>query len=339
MEPEHHDPFSESGRAGLEKLMALGVLTEAGSRLAAERARTRASSEELRFERDQAARTAQDRAQRLARAEQSRRDREWSRLASDPHRLADYLRRLPVQEVARHWVQATTRAGNDRNADAVLAATEGELRVRMPTLMNAYEQARSDGAEPADAMRTAAATVFGGGPRRHGAARALPVLDRDLEQELRRSAGRLDPVERARWLASLQERGWSPQSVAWAEAMLTRAQDERRSAAVDAAIVDDSHMPRNEHVDGLKAAAAANGRAGDLARQAAAAAGAAGHPWQETAGDPAARQLAGQPAGPVRLARLSYATPSQAVLRPAVPPPARSRPHGPEHASRRGRIR
>jgi hypothetical protein len=135
----------------------------------------------------------------------------------------------------------------------------------------------------------------------------------------------------------LPERGWSPQSVAWAEAMLARAQYERRSAAVDAAIVDDPHTLRNEHVDGLEEAAAANARADDLSRQSVAEA--AGHPWQETAGDPAARQLAGQPAGPVRLARLSYATPSQAVLRPAVPPPARSRPHGPEHASRRGRIR
>lgn len=362
MEPEHHDPFSESGRAGLEKLMALGVLVEGGSRLGAERTRNRAAGQERDLARDQAARTAQEKARRLARAEQSRRERKWRTLVADPDRLAAHLRGLPVQEVARHWARAASPAGGYHGADAVLAASERELRARMPTLMDAYDRSRRGGAEPAEAMRSAAWHVFGGGRGRpHGgtvwwwSAGALPAVDRELEQELARSAGRLDPVARGRWLRSMQERGWSPESVAWAEATLTRSQDEGRAAAVDAAVVDDPDTPRDERVDGLTQAGAATGRADDLARDAAAVSGGAGDPahqstgaaTQDTAGH-AAHQAAGQPAGrpgaggpgpPAQLARLSYPTPPQAVLRPAAPPPASARPRQPEHRSRKGRNR
>ena len=90
--------------------MALGVLVEAGSRLAAENARASANRAEQEL-RDQARRELDGRevnrkAERLAAAEASRRKREWTRLAGDEERLRDYLAGLPFQEVARHWGQA-----------------------------------------------------------------------------------------------------------------------------------------------------------------------------------------------------------------------------------------
>jgi hypothetical protein len=355
MEPEHHDPFSESGRSGLEKLMAIGVLTEASSRMAAERARSRAASEERAAEREQAAQDAAAKTQRLALAEESRRARQWRALAANPNRMAGHLRGLPVQEVARHWRQAAAHADGDRTANTVLAAAEGELRGRMPTLMNAYDHARRDGAAPPQAMYAAAQQVFGGA-RPHGAARhaagALPVLDQELEQQLRRSAGALGPVERGRWLRSLEERGWSPDSIAWAEAMLVRWDDQRRTAAAAAAATataDDPDTTHNERADGLQDAAAATARADNHARDATAVAGTAGRPAPPPSSTPASSTLAApaarhgthqQVGGPARLARASFATPASAVLRPAVPPSTGgSGQAAPEHTSRRGRTR
>jgi hypothetical protein len=347
MEPEHHDPFSESGRSGLEKLMAIGVLSEASSRMAAERARSRAANEERAAEREQAAQDAAGKTQRLARAEESRRARQWRALAANPDRMAGHLRGLPVQEVARHWHQAAAHAGGDPTANTVLAATEGELRRRMPTLMNAYDHARRESAAPPQAMYAAAQQVFGGA-RPHGATRhaagALPVLDQELEQQLRRSAGALGPVERGRWLRSLEEHGWSPDSIAWAEAMLVRSDDQRRIAAAAAATVDDPDTTHNERADGLQDAAAATARADDQARDATAVAGIAGRLAtlaSSTLAAPAARHGAHQQAGgPARLARASFATPAAAVLHPAVPPPVGASGHpSPERTSRLGRNR
>jgi hypothetical protein len=352
MQPEHHDPFSESARGGLERLMAIGVLTEAGSRMAAERARSRVAQQERQLERDRAVQDAEAKARRLARAGQSRRARQWRTLAGDPDRLATHLRGLPVQEVARHWAQAASHTGADRTGDAVLAATERELRGRMPTLMGVYDLARRDGVPPQQAMYAAAQRVFGGGGRPHGAspawwaAGALPVVGDELERQLWRSAGRLDPMARGRWLRGLEQRGWSPESLAWAEAILAGADGQRRIAAAAAATVEDPATVVEERTGGLAQAAAAAGRAGDLARDAGAVAGTAGHPATADLPQPAAPPTgrpAVQPGGPVRLAGASFATPAAAaVLRPAVPPPApgAGRPAAElERASRKGRSR
>jgi hypothetical protein len=352
MEPEHHDPFSESARGGLERLMAIGVLTEAGSRMAAERARSRVAQQERQLERDQAVQDAEAKARRLARAEQSRRARQWRTLAGDPDRLAAHLQGLPVQEVARHWAQAASHIGADRTGDAVLAASERELRGRMPTLMDAYDLGRRGGVPPQQAMYAAVQRVFGSGGRPHGAtpawwaAGALPVVGHELERQLWRSAGRLDPVARGRWLRGLEQRGWSPESLAWAGAILAGADDQRRTAAAAAATVDDPATAVEERAGGLAQAAAAAGRGEDLARDAGAVAGAAGHPaTTDVPGQaaPAVGRAAAWPGGPVRLARASFATPAAAaVLRPAVPPPAAGagRPAAElERAGRKGRSR
>jgi hypothetical protein len=76
----------------------------------------------------------------------------------------------------------------------------------------------------------AAAVYFvwsGGGPaRRHGgwppAAGGLTRLGADLDRELRRLAGTLDPLARARLLGSLQDAGWSAASLAHIGARLDR---------------------------------------------------------------------------------------------------------------------
>jgi hypothetical protein len=352
MQPEHHDPFSESARGGLERLMAIGVLTEAGSRMAAERARSRVAQQEQQLERDRAVQDAAAKTRRLARAEASRRARRWRTLAADPDRLAAHLHGLPVQEVARHWAQAAPHAGTDRTGGAVLAGTERELRGRMPTLMDVYDLARRDGVAPQQAMYAAVQRVFGGSGRPHGAtpawwaAGALPVVGHELEQQLWRSAGRLDPMGRSRWLRGLEQRGWSPESLAWVEAILAGADDQRRTAAAAAATVDDPATAVDERTGGWEQAAAAAGRGEDLARGAGAVAGTAGRPattdLPEQAAPPVGRPAV-RPGGPVWLARASFATPAAAaVLRPAVPPPApgAGRPAAElERASRKGRSR
>jgi hypothetical protein len=338
---EHHDPFAEASRGGLEKLMAFGVLAEAGGRYAAERARVQLAREERAAQRDRAAQEAAEKAQRLAAAEQRRRQREWHKLVDDPGRLAEYMNGLPVQEVARHWTQAAAHAGQDRTADTALAAAEKALRGRLPTLMNAYDRNRKAGVDRFEAMRSAVADVFANeGPRANPGKRQLPALDRELEQELLNHAGALDPAARQRWLRAMEARGWSPESVAWAEAMLLRSDEQRRAAAAaNASAVDDPATPADERTDGLVATGTATGRADDLARDAAAEAGTAGHPSAQPAGGRAGPRVV-RPMRPDRLARLSYATPPEAVLRPTTQPaPAPSRPATPDRTARRGPTR
>jgi hypothetical protein len=184
---------------------------------------------------------------------------------------------------------------------------------------------------PQQAMYAAARRVFGDTARPHGAtpawwaAGALPVLGHELEQQLVSSAGQLDPVARARWLRGLEQRGWSPESLAWAQALLAQAGDQRRIAAVAAATVDDPATGVDERTGGLELAAAGTGRADDLARDAATVDAAAGYPATTVAPGPpgpATGLAVVRPGGPVGLARASFATPAVAVLRPAVPPPA-----------------
>lgn len=323
--------------------MALGVLAEAGGRYAAERSRVRLAREEQAAQRDRAAQVAQEKADRLARAQEARRQREWRKLVSDPDRLAGHLRDLPVQEVARHWSQAAAAAGQDPVADKVLGAAEKELRVRLPSVMERYDRSRRAGLDRLEAMRGAVVGAFGGdGPRVQPGKRELPALDRELEAELRRQAGQLDPAARARWLRAMEARGWSPESVAWAESMLVRSTDQRRDGQdANASAVDDPATPADERTAGLVATGTATGRADDLARDAAAEAGTAGHPSARLGEGAGQRVVRPSPAGqPARLAQLSFATPPQAVLRPTgQPAPAPSRPPTPERTVRRGPTR
>ena len=319
--------------------MAIGVLSEAGARMVAERARSRAAGEQRQAPQEQAVNDVRVRARRLAAAQQRRRVRQWRTLAGDPGRLAEVLRGLPVQEVARHWRDALGHTG-DRAADAVLAAAQVELSRRLPTLMRVYDRRRRTGAEPLEAMQAAVAEVFAP-VRPHGAAAytagGLPVLSHELEQQLRSSAGSLDEAQRNRWLQGLRERGWSAESLAWAEAILARSQEQRQAAAAAAATVDDPDTFADERGLGLEAASVATGRADDHARHAAALA--AGGPGGHPQGNPARAAGPQQLVGPVRWARASFATPAAAVLLPAVPASAAAPAPAPLPTSRRGRGR
>src|SRR5690349_999657 len=149
MDADHVDPWSEASQRVLERLMALGVLAEAGSRLAAERARRsdtaagHAAAQAARLaEADRTARRNADR----HRVDAAHRRREvWSALGSDPARLRQHLAGLPLQELARQWGQAIGDAAHDPAAATVSSAAEQELRVRWPALIDQYRQLRDDG--------------------------------------------------------------------------------------------------------------------------------------------------------------------------------------------------
>jgi hypothetical protein len=255
----------------MERLMALGVLVEAGSRVAAENARSNANREEQNL-REQALRELAGReAARLAAADASWRAREWSRFAADSERLRGYLAGLPLQEVARHWVQAAGQADANPTAATVLAASEDDLRRRAAGLMGFYDRYREDGVPRQQAMANAARDFdrAGRGPaRRHGGrpatAGALTQIGAELDQEITRLAGTLDPIARARLLHNLEDSGWSAQSLAHVEVLLDRAEAERRTASTIAGTPDD---PATTTVDERHAAravaAAADGRGGD----------------------------------------------------------------------------
>ncbi|WP_213457091.1 hypothetical protein [Rhizomonospora bruguierae] len=280
MEPEHHDPWSEGNQRAMERLMALGVLVEAGSRLAAENARAKANraEQELRDQarREQDEQNAQRKAERLAAADASRRQREWSRLAGDDERLRDYLADLPFVEVARHWGQAAQNANTNPTAATVLTAAEDELRRRAPSLIDFYHLRRDAGLSRQEAMADAARYVWSGsGPARPHDGRpptagTLTQIGEELDHEVTRLAGTLDQVGRARLLHNLEDSGWSAQSLAHIETLLDRAEAEQRTAATTAATPDNPATAINEHQAARTAAAAATGRAGDLAADASA---------------------------------------------------------------------
>lgn len=291
--------------------MALGVLAEAGSRLAAENARAKASAVEEEARRGRAVDEREvrrvRRVERVAAAARARRTREWARFASDGERLRDYLRGLPVQEVARHWGQAVLDADGDPAAMAVLAAAEGDLRRRWPGLIDVYDQLRAEGVARREAMGEAARSVWWGDrrARRHGGrpptAGALPRLGDELEREVVALAGGLDPVARARLLANLEDAGWSAESLAHVEDLLDRAGRQHRDASVAAGTPDDPATPLDERMAGQAVAGVATGRAdGDAAAAAAVGTAAGGRTAAEVAGEsfpvPARRALTAHPA-------------------------------------------
>ena len=283
--------------------MALGVLIEAGSRLAAENVRSKANQAEQEL-RDQARRELANRkAERLAAAEASRRARAWSHLAADDQRLRGHLADLPLQEVAYHWVQAERHADTNPTAATVLAAAEDDLRRRAPGLMDYYDQHRDDGAARQQAMAYAARDFarHGRGPaRRHGgrppAAGALTRIGAELDQEITRLAGTLDPIGRARLLRNLEDNGWSAQSLAYIETLLDRAEAEHRTAATTASTPDNPATVVDEHKAAQASATAADGRAGD------------------NAADAAALATATQHHTPARVAAQSFPVPAQRAL-------------------------
>ncbi|WP_190257668.1 hypothetical protein [Dactylosporangium sucinum] len=227
------------------------MLVEAGSRVAAEHARSKAN----RAEQDLRDRTRDDlqarQAERLAVAEQARRAQAWFRFAADGDRLRRYLADMPVQEVARHWGEAVRHADHNATAATVLAAAEDELGRRAPSLVDFYQRERDRGVSRPEAMANAARYVWsGGGPARSHGGRpatggALTRIGADLEQEIARLAGTLDAVGRARLLRNLEDDGWSTQSLTHIETLLGRADSQRQASAETGKRAEDQQGSEN----------------------------------------------------------------------------------------------
>jgi hypothetical protein len=272
MEPDHPEPFNEGTQRALERLMALGVLVEAGARLAAENTRNKANRAEQQAEqraRDSAARERDEqKAARMARAEASRRERDWARFAADGGQVRDYLAGLPFQEVARHWGQAARHADTNPTAATVLAAAEDDLYGRAPGLMDQYRQQRDAGLSRHEAMACAVRHNWSGAApaRPHGgppaAAGSLTQIGEELDREIARLAGRLDPVGKERLLRNLEDGGWSAESLAYVEALMDRAATRRRSSTIQAGTPDDKATAVNEHQAAASGATAEASRAG-----------------------------------------------------------------------------
>lgn len=303
MEQDHQDPSSEGTQRAMERLMALGVLVEAGSRLAAENARSRANRAEQNLrEYDGDARAPMER-ERLATAGAFRRARDWTRFASDGERLRAHLAGLPFQEVARHWGQAARHADTDRTAATVLDAAEDELRRRAPGLIDLYRRQREDGVPRREAMAEAARSTWTGhGPARpHGGrppvAGELPIVGQEIEGEITRLADTLDPIARARLLHNLEDAGWSPESLAYVETLLGRAAAEHRRAATRSGTPDNPVTAVDEHqvasADAVTALA---------------------HGETDEAAATVATTV--QPRTPVQVAAQSFPTPAQRALTP-----------------------
>ncbi|MDG4833035.1 hypothetical protein O7627_27560 [Solwaraspora sp. WMMD1047] len=237
MEADHHDPWGEGTQRGLERLMALGVLAEAGSRLVAENARARAQ----RAEQDVRDRTAADRnaarERRRAAAADTRRARQWARFAGNRQRLREYVSGLTLVDLAAHWGHADAQADTDPTAAAVLEAAESELRRRWPGLADLYDRRRDSGAARHEAMADAVNGVWFGGAgtaRAHGGrpptAGALPVLGEELAREVVALAGELDAVGAARLRHNLADAGWSPHALAQVDVLLQRTAAGREAA-------------------------------------------------------------------------------------------------------------
>jgi hypothetical protein len=121
-----------------------------------DRARTRAQTDE----RDRRAQAAQMHAERAA-------ARATLAAVSDPN----WLRNADLGQAARAWGASMPYADpatpwHEPSGAATMRRAENRLRVLHPTAMARYDRLRSEGADPAEAMRQAA-PMFGYPPRAH----------------------------------------------------------------------------------------------------------------------------------------------------------------------------
>lgn len=311
-QPDHGDPFGESGQHVLQRVMALAALTEAASRLYATR---RQRSEEI---------------QRM--------------VATDEARLAEQLSRMPLLDLAKTW-RSALEGGKDPAAQSVLRLAERALRDRWPDLMQHYDAGRQRGVDPLRAMQAAglrhAEDVMRGRmpdlmrhydrlqqqgvppneamrrawaqwdldrrSRAHGAdaswSAAQPDLSRPalgaLNQQQREQLDLLaewsDPAVRRAWLDRLRAEGSDPATVAWAENLLAHATSDHNLATSQIGEPDIVATPTvDEHTEGLAGAVRSEASANTKAATSAA--------------------VDGTKATPAQVARMSFAAPARAAL-------------------------
>ena len=161
MEPQTHpDPFADAVSHGIQRVIQIASSAATGAQVLAylkrDRTRTRAQTDE----RDRRAQAAQMRAEQAA-----------ARANLAAIRDPNWLPNADVGQAAHAWGLSMPYADSgtpwyDPSAAAVMRRAERRLRVLHPTAMARYDRLRSEGAEPAAAMREAA-PMFGYPPRAH----------------------------------------------------------------------------------------------------------------------------------------------------------------------------
>jgi hypothetical protein len=143
MSQPHYDAPDTEGAARAAQLAAMSVtVIEALARLQAQRAAERAETDERAAAAARAARIADHAAARVT----------WSAALDD-----DWLRQASTNELGQAWAASVPWRVTDTEAADTLRRVEAQLHERHPDAMAAYHQARAHGANPHDAMRSAAA--------------------------------------------------------------------------------------------------------------------------------------------------------------------------------------
>jgi hypothetical protein len=167
----HPDPFQDAIGHGLQRAVQLASCAVTAAQVWAYQQRAQAVAA---AERDERARRAL--------AAQARADRDAARASWAPALDPAWLRQADLFQAARTWGAAMPYA--DRSvpwyepaAATAMRKSEERLHDLHPRAMARYDQLRSDGMDPAEAMRQAA-PLFAGPPRAHDTPYApRPTLD------------------------------------------------------------------------------------------------------------------------------------------------------------------
>ena len=166
----HPDPFSEAMSNGMQRAMQVASTVMTGAQVYVHLKRTQARVAAER-----------DRNVRRALAAQISSDSAAARTSWAPGLDPDWLRQASLFQAAQAWGAAMPYADRavpwyEPAAAAAMRRCEDRLRELHPHAMARYDRLRSEGAEPFDAMREAAA-LFGQAPSARDAAyQARPGL-------------------------------------------------------------------------------------------------------------------------------------------------------------------
>jgi hypothetical protein len=153
---QHDDPFGEARAQLVQGLAVLSTVSEAVARWYAVGLQRRAEDQAKADKAAQLSAAAREQAEQLAReaglAEDQAERQHVARAFHD-----DWLAQADLIETARLWRAANRRAaGGDEWAREGMQRAERRLRTIRPNLMTFYDQFRSGGRTPAQAMQAAA---------------------------------------------------------------------------------------------------------------------------------------------------------------------------------------
>jgi hypothetical protein len=153
---QHDDPFGEARAQLVQGLAVAATVSEAVARWYAVGLQRRGEAQTQTDRAAQISAAAREQGEQLARQaelEEDRAERQHVAQAFDEH----WLDHTDLTETARLWRAANLRAaGGDEWAREAMHRAEQRLRQIRPNLMGFYDQFRSEGHTPAQAMRAAA---------------------------------------------------------------------------------------------------------------------------------------------------------------------------------------